>query len=236
MKHGILFSLIILFAVGCKNHSVAISEATVMKADTATFKALFKELNFDSLRLVSNYDSFENKNYFLSGVPLDTIYSSLFPDTIRQYGISFNPGLDQQFAVGRFALDQYHDGYLIRHHGEYNASRITLVIYDKKQGRFTAEHIMLAENWGDDGDLTEISSILTRHDNRLDIAMHINGSSHEPSDSTFNTLIQGETNEVYKLERGHLSKLSETVLKLDTVRMGGYDGPAPVADSTSAQK
>lgn len=145
-KHIFLFPLILLLMVGCHHNGTPTSEATVAKADTGIFVALFNELTFDSLYLVSNLDSFANKDCFMSGVPLDTIYKSLLPDTVAEF-INFHLGEDQQYAVGRFQLDDYHEGYLIRHHGEESPSQITLLVYDKKLKKFLGEKLMVAENW-----------------------------------------------------------------------------------------
>lgn len=222
-KHCFLFSLILLLATGCGHHGDSISsDAMVTKADTATFKALFKELHFDSLYVVSAGDSCENKNCFLHGISLDTIYQSLFPDTIRNYAITFSPGEDQQFAVGRFYLDEYHDGYLIRCHGENFTSRIILVVYDKKQAKFLREHIELATDWGDAGESGTVSSTLINNGEQLAIRQHIFGSEPEQRDSTFNTILQETRDEIYSLERGHIRKVTEVILKRDTINPDFY--------------
>jgi hypothetical protein len=106
-------------------------------------------------------------------------------------------------------------------------SWITLVVYDKKQARFLDENLLVAENWGDDGDATIISSTLINKGDKLEIWQHVSGSTSAPRDSTFNTLLEEASEEVYSLERGHIRKLSEVVLKYDTIDRG-FNRVAPV--------
>ena len=220
LKRTILFSLITIIAASCDNRSAPESVANIeSKLDTAAFISFFKKLDFDSLHLENAEGFVSDTDLLLYGQSLDSIYAGLFPDTILSY-LNFHHGNDQQYAVGRFDLDPYHEAYLLRHHGEAFPSAIHLLIYDKKSRCFLAEKLEVVENWGDDGDETVISSTLRKRNNILEITMNEHGSGHEPSDTTFNTLIQEESILLYRIERGHISLVKETVLKTDTVSMG----------------
>ena len=230
LKHTLLFLLLVTIIEGCNPNATSKTEAgNLIKTDTAAFMAAFKKMNFDTFFVTTNYDSLQNQNYYLYGTALDTGFGYIFPDTIRRDALNFSQNPNETFAVGRFDIDAVYEGYLLRHRGEEFPSSFTLLIFDKKNRRFLGENLEVGESWGDAGDEVVINGVLRQKNGKLEIDLHKQGSGYEPSDTTLNTLIQMESIEKYQLNRGHIARMSETVLKCDTVYMGS---PSP-ADTTA---
>jgi hypothetical protein len=219
-KHIFLFSLTLLLAAGCGNNNTSKAEASAQpKLDTTTFTTLFKKLNFDSLLLESKGGSAWDTNWILYGKPLDSTYAFMFPDTMLP-DFNFGPGEDQQYAAARFDLDADHEAYLVRHHGEEFPSRVALLIYDKKSRKFLNENLEVVENWGDDGDAREVSSVFRKKGSMLEITLSDEESMNKPNDKTFDTLIQTKSISMYRVERGNISQVSTVELKRDTISRG----------------
>jgi|GEM_PF-2577889 len=225
----LLFTLISSCHTAPAHHTETVAST---KIDTAAFITLFKPLKFDSLSLVSNFDSFENKNSLLYGRVIDTIYRDMFPDTIQQLHSYFMHGTDiysAAYALGRFDLDADREGYLLRFPGESYPSKIMLLIFDRQKRKFLDQYLQLAENWGDEGDLTVTSSVLHKKGSTLLINISEADSYHEEHDTAFNTLIRTQSQTVYRVAQGGISQVGYTELMRDTVKMGSE---API-DTTS---
>lgn len=104
------------------------------------FPRLFPPINPDSLHIFSDQEVFK-------GDTIDYPFTPQLFDILPDYllGSSGNP-----MALGRYALDERHTALLIRHNGAYDASQISLFIWDSQQHRITASHL-LADVWGDAG-------------------------------------------------------------------------------------
>jgi hypothetical protein len=210
-----LMFLILLVASGCHNNSILKSEAKAeSKIDTAAFMSSFKNMAFDSLSVSSEYDSFSNKNYYLTGVPLDTSYKVLFPDSFTDLPQHFMSSIDQVYAVGRFDLDEGYEAFLLRHPGEYSASQITLFIFDKKNRRFAPDNLMLAESFGDAGDIYLLQGELKKGDKgRLTIYLDEETNMTGHIDTTSDLLLYRDSLKTFQSAGGRIIRESASESK-----------------------
>lgn len=63
--------------------------------------------------------------------------------------------------------------------------------------------------------------LISRGD-KLEIRERVFGSEPEPKDSSFNTILQETRDEFYSLERGHIRKVRQVILKDDTINPDFY--------------
>lgn len=95
---------------------------------------------------------------------IDYYYEESLKNTFVDYG-------PMAYAVSRFDLDKDHQALIIRHHGEYEASQITLFVWDNNSQKFEGQ-VPLANSSGDAGDMWEYQSWLSLEKGALVVKTH----------------------------------------------------------------
>lgn len=129
------------------------------------------------------------------GTPLETRRCKILAE-VECNGLSYyyeqslkNPSEDYSpiaFAIGRFDLDNDHQALVIRHHGEYEASQITLFVWDNSLQQFEGR-VSLANSSGDAGTMWEHQSWLSVEKEGLVVKTHDIWYYHD-IDTYFNEL------------------------------------------------
>lgn len=150
--------LLALLAGSCDNttrqtatsDSLSSSAAAISAAPNTDYTPLLEKFpltSFDTLE-VESPDIEENTSPFM-GVALDTSLYKLIPKDISLF--------EGVYTISKFTIDNDNTGLLIRAGGEYVASAIYLLIYNRPSNSLNTSGGMLADTWGDAGD-SEIRS------------------------------------------------------------------------------
>lgn len=201
--------------------------------DTAAFFASFRQMNFDTMSIICNFDSTEREHTFFHGVAIDTLAHGLFPDTvIHSYGPYFS--FQELFALGRFDLDDTYQAYLYRSPIEGYGIAVDMLIYDRKNKKFLNKILRVANSWGDAGEETLITSLLHRRGRVLEIDRTLNEQWQIPADSLVETFVHTATEDIYRVQNGIISQISSREFSRDTVHFGMTDTAVAHSTDTSA--
>ncbi|MCW3125293.1 MAG: hypothetical protein JWO03_951 [Bacteroidetes bacterium] len=186
---------------GCRHNADAgVSPAqsiALRHIDTAAFISSFCLLSFDTLVLYTDYAAMQHAGHPMIGTLLDTSLITVLPDTFY----------NDAHAVGRFDLSLDHEGFLVRHWGpdDYDASRISLFVFDKKAGHFLPNHMLLAESWGDAGDYFSLRTVI-RMSPSSEVRLYLQSSFnyYDPTDSSSYRYANIDSFKVYTAKQGGL--------------------------------
>lgn len=117
---------------------------------------LYQPVTITTFRVFST-TNFYDDTYKFKGKQIDDSMVSLLPQKM----LSTDDGASY-FATYKFAIDANRTGLLTRSPGQYDASSIKLLIYDKQKDAIT-DFFQIAEKWHDAGDTFEAVSWLYKN-------------------------------------------------------------------------
>jgi len=232
MKQTLLAVFVLYMLSSCHlRHTDASQSAPTL--DTAAFFASFRQMNFDTMSIICNFDSTEHEHTFFHGVAIDTLAVGLFPDTLLHTHGGFIP-YQELFALGRFDLDATYQAYLYRSPIEGYGIAVDMLIYDRKNKKFRNEILRVANSWGDAGEETLITGLLHRRGRVLEIDRTLNEQWAIAGDTTLTTFVHTVTEDKYRVQNGIISQISSREFSRDTVHFGTTDTAGAHSIDTSA--
>lgn len=146
-KIGLIFPVLVLAAYTTKNGKEP------GKSQYAGLLSLYQPVGISTFKVFSTTD-FYDAGYKFKGKPITTDLVHLLPKQM----LSEDDGASY-FATYQFSIDANRTGLLTRSPGQYDASSIKLLIYDKQKDAIT-DCFQVAEKWHDAGDAFEAVSWL----------------------------------------------------------------------------
>ena len=141
-----------------------VPETKVWVSKNQKFLDKFKTIDFDTLKVFSSDDVYDDKIFEFRGKQLDVNDVKLFPKEVRLIDID----KVDAYSVYKFDIDKNYIGLIIRTPSEYWSSSIKLFIYDKNKEMVT-NYEELGESIGDAGYHMDISSWIIKNGNSFKI-------------------------------------------------------------------
>ena len=212
---GTLFLTLSCCGIQSKAKTITTSKV-VTKADLLK---LFKEIKLTELHIW--FKSTKRISGKFQGTQLDTLYFSLFGDYMnssKQYYTDPKTGIkkysgDYLFASYKFTINDLLIGLILRGPSQYEESRISLWLYDRKKDILT-ESVELADGFGDENWCFNKESWIEFTDNGFRIISR--KLDHEINETTKVDSVISDKFEFYKFT-------DDIFKKIDTIKINKKD-------------
>lgn len=186
-----------------------VPETEVWVSKNQKFLDKFKTIDFDTLKVFSSDDVYDDKKIEFRGKQLDVNDIKLFPKEVRLIDVD----KVDAYSVYKFDIDKNYIGLIIRTPSEYWSSSIKLFIYDKNK-EIVTNYEELGESIGDAGFHMDISSWIIKNNSSYKIFKWI----YEYDDYS----VEDENDKrIVKTNTYYLLKLNKE--KFDTISKNNYE-------------
>jgi len=177
-------SVIILLFYSCSNSS-SDNESEISTSRYSKLENSFQDFKNDTLYVYSHLSP-DGKDFPFKGAAMDSIQVSLLPYEIK-YAYHWNKDFG---ACYKFIVDKSNIALIARTSGEYESSRITLLLYNLEKDSIVKTY-SLADSWGDAGDTyIHNSCIIKDKDGYSLITYNYSSYDHSVEDVENDTVVE----------------------------------------------
>lgn len=188
-----------------------VSETKVWVSKNQKFLDKFKTIDFDTLKVYSSDNVYDDKNFEYRGNLLDSIDAKIFPKNVIVNDID---KIDT-YAVYKFKIDENYLALIARTPSEYWSSSIKLFIYNKKNEKII-DFVEVAESIGDEGFHMDISSWILKKKNVFEIINWIyEYDDYSVEGKNDKRIIKTNTYFLLKFENGKFDTISKNNKELE---------------------